>query len=232
MYFFFHLLTGLILGFLLSDLLRDTRWLIPCAVGAVLPDLIDKTIGHLLFPASIGYGRIYSHTLMVTLLIFGVGIWIWRTRRDPGVFALGTGILSHQVLDLMWRQPADWYYPFMGPFHGKLSEDYFWVLIVQELRNPFELILGFIVCIGLMALIFHTKMPGILTRNRHLIAVIAAGSALMFCIVSGIVIGAGITGRTLKDPGWSRPEELILAGAVMALAAWLVWRWQARLARG
>ena len=76
MYFFFHLITGIILGLLISDFLKDQRWFIPCAIGAVLPDLIGKPIGYLLFPTTIGFGRIYSHTLLITILIMIYGIKI------------------------------------------------------------------------------------------------------------------------------------------------------------
>ncbi|MDD1679205.1 MAG: hypothetical protein LUO93_08520 [Methanomicrobiales archaeon] len=45
MFFFFYLLIGFLTGLLIGDLFRDYRWVIPCAVGAVLPDLLDKPPG-------------------------------------------------------------------------------------------------------------------------------------------------------------------------------------------
>jgi membrane-bound metal-dependent hydrolase YbcI (DUF457 family) len=232
MYFFFHLLTGIVLGFLISDLLYDRRWIIPCAAGAILPDLIDKPVGYILFPATIGYGRIYSHTLLAALLVLAVGMVIWRVAKEPGVIGLSVGILSHQVLDLMWRQPVNWYYPLLGPFKGETTEDYFFVMLVKELNNPFEWIVAFIVGIGLLAIIFRTRIPPALFRHRHVVSVIAAGSALMLCVVSGIVMGWGWAKKTIPDIGWSRPEELMLGGIVMALSAYLVWRWQSAISKG
>ncbi|MEI7857696.1 MAG: metal-dependent hydrolase [Methanomicrobiales archaeon] len=142
MFFFFHLLTGLIIGLLISDLLKDQRWFIPITLGAVLPDLIDKPVGYLLFPTIIGYGRIYSHIILIASIILALGIIIWKVKNDPGVLAVGVGILSHQVLDLMWREPSNWYYPLFGPFKGKMGQDYFFTLLVRDFSQPFEQILA------------------------------------------------------------------------------------------
>ena len=43
------------------------------AFGAVLPDLIDKPIGSILFTDYYGTGRIYAHTLLfAAAVLFGV----------------------------------------------------------------------------------------------------------------------------------------------------------------
>jgi len=34
------------------------------ALGSMLPDIIDKPLGHIFLASSLGYGRIYSHTLL------------------------------------------------------------------------------------------------------------------------------------------------------------------------
>ncbi len=226
MYFFFHLLTGLILGFLLSEFLHDQRWLLACAAGAVLPDLIDKPIGYIFFPATIGYGRIYSHTILVALLILALGFAIWKVKNDPGVMGVGVGVLSHQILDLMWRQPSNWYYPLLGPFEGEMNEDYLWTMLMQELNNPFELGLALLVGAVFLAVIYRDTIAAITNRNRPYSSRILIVSALLLCILSGIIIGWGISHQALPEIGWSRPEELILGGMVIALSAYLVWRWQ------
>jgi membrane-bound metal-dependent hydrolase YbcI (DUF457 family) len=231
MYFFFHLLTGIILGFLLSDFLEDQRWLIPCAAGAILPDLIDKPIGYLLFPTTIGYGRIYTHTLLVAIMILVLGMAIWKLKKDPGVIAVGIGILSHQILDMMWLQPVNWYYPLLGPFRGTMSKDYFFTLIFRELYNPFEIFLGIFLGIGVLAFIYRNNITTSISRNCRLISMIAAAGALLLCIISGMIIGCGITHHPIPELGWSRPEDLIIGGIVIALSALLVWRWRDVLSR-
>ena len=149
MYFFFHLLTGIILGFVMSDLLKDRRWFLACTIGAVLPDLIDKPLSYFLSPAASGYGRGYTHSLLVVVMILILGLVFWKYMKEPGILGLGVGIISHQVLDQMWLEPSNWYYPLLGPFRGLIIEDYSWVMFLQEIRNPFEVVLG-----GFLALVF------------------------------------------------------------------------------
>ncbi|PKL70592.1 MAG: hypothetical protein CVV30_04370 [Methanomicrobiales archaeon HGW-Methanomicrobiales-1] len=231
MYFFFHLLTGLILGFLISDLLDDRRWLIPCTVGAVLPDLIDKPIGYLLFPTTIGYGRIYSHTLLVAMLVLACGLVIWKLKKDPGVMGVGVGILSHQILDQMWLQPPNWYYPLLGNFKGVGNSDYFFFMLSQELKNPFELVLAVILGSGVLLFFYRQDITGIVNQNRPVFSLAATVCALLLCILSGIIIGWGITQHSLSEIGWSKPGELIIGGIVIALSAGLAWRWQTKISK-
>jgi len=226
MFFFFHLLTGIILGLLISDLLEDQRWFIPCALGAILPDLIDKPIGYILFPTTIGDGRIYSHSLLAGMLILAIGLAIWKFKKDPGVLAVGAGVLSHQVLDLMWLWPLNWYYPLLGPFKGKVTQDYLFILLFRDINQPFEQILALSLGAILIAILCRNKIPVIINRYEQFIPTIATTCALLLCILSGILMGRGFANHSFSPLGWSRPEELILGGIVIALAACLVWRWQ------
>jgi len=226
MYFFFHLFTGVILGFLIGDLLEDRRWILPCAVGAVLPDLIDKPLGHLLFPATIGYGRIYSHTFLVVVIILVCGLAIWMKKRDPGLIALGIGMFSHQILDQMWLAPHNWYFPLFGPFTGHSSEDFLWIVMWQELKNPFELILAAIAIVFILAVIYRHKIGNIINRHANALSLIMSFSAIMLCSLAGILIGWGFARHKLPDIGWGTPNDLIIGGIVIALTACLVWRWK------
>ncbi|WP_321507945.1 metal-dependent hydrolase [uncultured Methanoregula sp.] len=232
MFFFFHLLTGIILGFLLGDILRDRRWILPCVVGSVLPDLIDKPLGHLIFPLTIGDGRIYTHTLFIAVVILITGILFWKRMQDPEVFALGVGLLSHQVLDMMWLEPSNWYHPFLGPFKGGLPEDYIWILLMQEIQNPFELTIAILIGVLLLAMVFYRRILVVMNRNRRVFSRILILSALLLCALSGICIGWGFINHTIPEIGWSRPEELIIGGTVIALAAGLLWRWRIRRGKG
>jgi len=231
MYFFFHLFTGIILGFLASDLLHDRRWLIPCAVGAILPDLIDKPIGYLLFPATIGYGRIYSHALIAAILVIALGGIIWKIKQDPGVLAVGVGILSHQILDMMWLQPKNWYYPLLGPFRGTMIRDYFLVLLLREVNNPYEIVLGICFIAGILVFFYRNRIIAITADNNPLVSATAAAGALLLCVLAGILIGLGLAHHVIALFGWSRPDELIIGGTVIALSAFVIWRWRNKISR-
>jgi membrane-bound metal-dependent hydrolase YbcI (DUF457 family) len=226
MYFFFHLLTGIILGLVIADLFRDRRWLPACAIGAVLPDLIDKPLGYLILPSTLGYGRIYTHTLLLTILVLSLGIGFWKWKRNPGILGLGVGILSHQILDLMWVQPRDWYYPILGSFTRGVTEDYIGIMTLQELANPLEIAIAVLVGAAIMGVIFRHKIRRISLLDRKVRSVAGAAGALTLCILSGGVIGQGLVKHTIPIIGWGRPEELIIGGVVLALSAYVVWRWQ------
>jgi hypothetical protein len=42
-----HLVIGLIAGFVLYELCHDQNVIVFCALGSVLPDIVDKPLGHL-----------------------------------------------------------------------------------------------------------------------------------------------------------------------------------------
>jgi inner membrane protein len=92
--------------------LFDVRfWLI----GGLLPDIIDKPIGHFLFNQSFGNnGRIFSHTLLFALVWLLAGLWYYRSTKKTSVLALSLGILVHLILDSMWDSPQTLFWPLFG----------------------------------------------------------------------------------------------------------------------
>jgi membrane-bound metal-dependent hydrolase YbcI (DUF457 family) len=229
MFFFFHLFTGIVLGYLISDILKDRRWLIPCAVGAVLPDLIDKPVGFVIFGGVIDNGRIWCHSLIFAAIVLVAGLLIWKYWRTPVLVAAATGILSHQILDLMWRQPATWYYPVLGPFGERLPPGHLFVILADEISTPSEWIFAVLIAIIIMFLVNPRRIAAMIHKDPHMVQGILETGAVILLILSGVIIGAGIVRRSLPYTGWSRPEEYILGGIVIALAAYLLWRWQSRL---
>jgi membrane-bound metal-dependent hydrolase YbcI (DUF457 family) len=155
MYLFTHLLAGIILGVLLAVLFRDLRLVPACALGSVLPDLIDKPVGLLLFVNSIGSGRIYAHTLlfMVLILLAGCIVYIRYPRTGPLFIAVGIGVLSHQLLDAMWLEPKNWFWPALGLFKGHSRPDFFLYEFWKEITNPTEWLAGSII-LAFIALAF------------------------------------------------------------------------------
>jgi len=230
MYFFFHLFAGIIIGFIMGDLLHDRRWVIPCGLGAVLPDLIDKPLGHIIFSDSIGYGRIYGHSLGFFLVIVLLGLLTWRFWKTPVICGIAAGIISHEVLDTMWSEPANWFFPLMGPFQGNLPPDYLLVLVSGELSNPLEIIIALF--LGSCALVYvkyryALRESGGYQKN---LCYCLLGGALILGTLAGIILGMAMVGDTLPFTGWSRVEDFTLGGIVVALAAYTVWRmhWKIR----
>lgn len=224
MYIFFHLFAGLVIGFLIADLLHDRRWLLPCALGSVLPDFIDKPIGHILFADSIGYGRIYGHTLLFFLCVLIAGLILWKYRKTPVLVALATGILLHEILDLMWREPANWCYPFLGPFQGHLPADYMATLISEELSNPFEIAVALVLVAGvILSLAFRQNIRDH-AGYREILRGVLLLSSFSLLALGGIILGKAMVGQTLPIPGWSMHEEYIIGGILLVLAAYDAWQ--------
>jgi hypothetical protein len=147
MYILAHLLAGILLGVLLAYLFRDSLLILACGIGSILPDLVDKPVGILLLADTLGYGRIYCHTLLFTGLVLGAGILVYTRYRRAGLFviAMGVGILSHQVLDAMWLEPRNWYWPALGSFKGRSEDDFFLDYLQRALHNPTEWLAGAII---------------------------------------------------------------------------------------
>jgi hypothetical protein len=61
------------------------------AIGALLPDLIDKPIGRVIFASTLANGRIIGHTLLFTLLIALTGVHLYEKIKDSIRLALASG---------------------------------------------------------------------------------------------------------------------------------------------
>lgn len=84
------------------------------AIGALLPDLVDKPIGRVIFASSIANGRIIGHTLLFSFVLVLLGLYLYEKRRDIKVIALAAGSFFHIFEDQMWAQPRT----FLWPLHG------------------------------------------------------------------------------------------------------------------
>ncbi|WP_332449391.1 metal-dependent hydrolase [Methanoculleus sp.] len=133
-----HLFLGLILGLALARRLGDRRLIGFAALGAVLPDLLDKPVGHLLLAESLNSGRIFAHGLLFLGLVLIAGIALKRRDRSFALLAVATGALSHQVLDMMWAMPVTWYFPLLGPYRSYEFTDYFGNAILAEVSSLSE----------------------------------------------------------------------------------------------
>ncbi len=133
-----HLFLGLVLGLAIAGRLGDRRLIGFCALGAVLPDLLDKPVGHLLLAESLNSGRIFGHGLLFLALLAFAGIVLERRRGSFALLAVAAGVLSHQVLDAMWAIPVTWYYPLLGPYRPYEFTDYFGGAILAEISSLSE----------------------------------------------------------------------------------------------
>jgi inner membrane protein len=89
----------------------DLRFLF---LGALLPDIIDKPLGHFLFPEALSNGRIITHTLLVFIIITAVALYIYGKSRKTFLLAMSFGVFMHLLLDQMWKSPRTLFWPLFG----------------------------------------------------------------------------------------------------------------------
>ncbi|AKB78674.1 hypothetical protein MSHOH_2191 [Methanosarcina horonobensis HB-1 = JCM 15518] len=99
----------------------DPRYL---AVGAILPDLIDKPIGEVIFASTFASGRIVGHTLLFSLLLFLTALYIYDKRRDIRGLSLASGSFLHLFEDEMLLNPQTFFWPLFGWSFSRTTKDY------------------------------------------------------------------------------------------------------------
>ena len=83
-----HLVIGLIIGFIIYEFLHDRMIIVFVAIGSVLPDLVDKPLGYIIFGSTLDNGKIYIHSLIIVLLLFITDLLVWRLFKSASVFLL------------------------------------------------------------------------------------------------------------------------------------------------
>ena len=80
-------------------------------LGSMLPDIIDKPLGEVLFGTP-AMGRTIAHTLLFLLLLGAVALYL----QDLRLAWLAGGVLAHFLLDFMWNTPVTLLWPLLGGF--------------------------------------------------------------------------------------------------------------------
>lgn len=127
MLLFGHLGVTLGIFFVLGIFIPKLRTIINpgyLAIGAILPDLLDKPIGEVIFASTFSNGRIIGHTLLFSLLLFLAGLYIYERRNDIRVLSLSAGSFLHIFEDQMRSDPQTFLWPLFGWSFPRDSRDY------------------------------------------------------------------------------------------------------------
>ncbi len=89
----------------------DIRFLL---LGSLLPDIIDKPAGQVLFRGTFSNGRIFSHTLVFFILITLAGVYLSRRHGKSWLLAGAFGVFTHLVFDQIWELPETFFWPLYG----------------------------------------------------------------------------------------------------------------------
>jgi len=89
------------------------RILAVTAIGALLPDIIDKPIGQLIFYDYFSNNRIFSHTLFFLVVVVILTTYMYGNgHKWAPLLAIASTI--HLMLDSMWTQPHTLLWPLYG----------------------------------------------------------------------------------------------------------------------
>jgi membrane-bound metal-dependent hydrolase YbcI (DUF457 family) len=94
------------------------------AIGALLPDLIDKPLGRVIFASTFENGRIIGHTMLLSFILFLIGLYFYNKRKDIKVLSLASGSFFHLMGDQMWARPKTLFWPSRGLSFPKDYTDY------------------------------------------------------------------------------------------------------------
>lgn len=89
------------------------------AIGALIPDFIDKPLGRIILAETIGSGRIFAHTLLFGLLLGLAGYYLY-SQGKPELLIIAGASFCHLLEDQIWNSPEVFFWPFLG---WKFSKD-------------------------------------------------------------------------------------------------------------
>ena len=117
-------------------------------LGSLLPDIIDKPIGHGLLAGSLNNGRIFGHSLILLFIILLVGLILYKRNNNNFMLAVAFGTTMHLVLDSMWVDPRSLFWPFLGFAFEKGAPGNFFIGLLSSVHQPRSYIpeiVGFII---------------------------------------------------------------------------------------
>lgn len=106
---------------------RDPDWDVRLLVlGSLLPDLIDKPLGHLILPGN--NGRIFAHTLLLAVIL------LLAALAYRPLMPLSLGVSMHHMLDGVFLDPKGALWPVFGGFE---TTDYEIAEWLHALTKPY-----------------------------------------------------------------------------------------------
>ena len=103
----------------------------------------------------------YAHTLLVSLVLVALGIYL---LRKPNVLIFALASLFHLVLDEMWLTPQTLFWPLYGWGFPKEDISHWWQSMFQELlTNPWMYlseIIGALILVRFGAILVKKGMAG------------------------------------------------------------------------
>jgi membrane-bound metal-dependent hydrolase YbcI (DUF457 family) len=83
-------------------------------IASLLPDIIDKPLGQLIFRQTFSNGRLFGHTLLFFMVVAILGLIYYGFYRKTWPLVIAFGIFMHLILDQMWNSPSTLLWPLYG----------------------------------------------------------------------------------------------------------------------
>ena len=92
------------------------------ALGALLPDLIDKPLSWFIIGDALNNnGHLFGHTLLFALTMLLPGLYLLVSRNDPRLLAVAVAVLSHFAGDPVTHAPRILLWPLFGVEFSRVS---------------------------------------------------------------------------------------------------------------
>ena len=135
------------------------------ALGSILPDIIDKPLGLLVFGTP-NMGRTFAHTLLFLLILGAISLRL----RDIRLASLTWGVLVHLILDSMWSSPVILLWPLLGgfppaPYLDTLS---YLQILLSGLEEP-EILIPELLGLGYILVLVYLKRGLIWAEIKRLL---------------------------------------------------------------
>lgn len=131
-------------------------------IGSLLPDIIDKPLGIYIFPEALSNGRIFSHTILFLLVVTMLGIYLDRSRGKTHLLGISFGVLTHLILDQMWRAPRTLFWPIYGlPFDKFGTTDWIINILHRMVTYPSDYIpelIGLVILVWFMITLVQKRV--------------------------------------------------------------------------
>lgn len=152
--------TVLIARYVFKDAAMDLRWL---ALGALLPDLVDKPIGSVLFAGTFDSHRLWGHTLLFPVVLLAVAMVAFRrgTTARKNALAVVLGVFIHLLLDGAWLRHEGFLWPLFGLDFPRMANHQLGDLVRSMITNPM-VIAGEVLGLAYLVLLWrrHLREPG------------------------------------------------------------------------
>ena len=83
-------------------------------LGSMLPDIIDKPLGIYLMGDTFNNGRIFGHTLLLTVILCAIGYFLYHRYKKWRVLVVSFSAGAHLIMDQMWLTLQTLLWPIYG----------------------------------------------------------------------------------------------------------------------